>query len=444
MPSLHSDVSAGPAKDRSAASTTPSSSAGGAVKPTGARSRQKERNNAPGGKDAPRSAGGKGLGKSQKGWGANAPPGQAATGQIQQLKEMGFSEEQARQALAECVWDVNKALDLLFTRGTAPLGTGEGAGGGNSSSSVVDKNVRSSESKGSEASKSALSPVAPGKARASAEGVVGGDSSPGGVDTAEQSTTASTTSSPRSAGGADKSEKSASASAPLSPQTSGNLVGLVVEEEKDVVAPIDAAEVLAEPRVLVEPRAPESAVECNLEVQAEFEAEEKLENAVVEKPVVDSEVVSEAEAGSSPQKRLTRVSKAWEMEGTDAQLCVQEGDFVSVWHSSVTEHGWIYAEDPKDSSKAGWLPGCVLEELPSTQRWMVAVQSMEAMHQTQLSVAEGSFYKVSIDTRTKEGWTYAEANGIAKETADASSGGASQSALQVEAGWVPAFCFDWE
>ena len=30
---------------------------------------------------------------------------------------MGFCEKQARKALAECVWDVNRAIDLLVSRG---------------------------------------------------------------------------------------------------------------------------------------------------------------------------------------------------------------------------------------------------------------------------------------------------------------------------------------
>ena len=37
---------------------------------------------------------------------------------------MGFCESEARKALAECVWDVNRALDLLVSRGvlaSAPL-----------------------------------------------------------------------------------------------------------------------------------------------------------------------------------------------------------------------------------------------------------------------------------------------------------------------------------
>jgi hypothetical protein len=339
------------------------------------------------------------------------------TGAVQQLKEMGFSEEQSRQALAECVWDVNKALDLLFTRGTAPLGACEGVGKGDSSPSLVDESVRPQEDKGSGTGSAVLSPVAARKARI-ADGVatVSGGGSPGGVDSAEQSTTASTASSPRSSGCIDKPEKSASASAPLSPQSAGVSVEVVAEEDEEEIHVQPVVEDEASPTEDASAQAPST-----------------------EPPAADSKLEHSAEVfESSPTKRLTRVSRAWEMESADAQLCVKEGDFVSVWQSTVTEHGWIYAEDVTDSTRAGWLPGCVLEELESSQRWMKAAQSMEATHETQLSTSEGSYYKVSINTRTNEGWAYAE--GFVESTSG-SSGEDSQSAVQ--AGWVPVFCLEW-
>lgn len=49
------------------------------------------------------------------GWGAaGAGPG-GTNPAIVQLKEMGFTEDVAKQALAACRWDVNKALDDLLT-----------------------------------------------------------------------------------------------------------------------------------------------------------------------------------------------------------------------------------------------------------------------------------------------------------------------------------------
>jgi len=342
---------------------------------------------------------------------ANAPATPAATGQIQMLKEMGFSEEQSRQALAECVWDVNKALDLLFTRGVPMNGEGGGAApdadSGSASTSAAASEVRSPE---------------PSSGKARHEGVASSGNSPAGADSAEQSTTASTASSPRSL--ADKmSANSAAVSAsvtPLSPQSpadaSGANLATAVEEEP-------VAEVVAEVAAASEEQADAAVIEQLLE-------KDVIQVACTE--VSPTEDTAEVETVPVP-KQLTRISKSWEMEGAGAQLCVQEGDFVSVWQSSVTEHGWIYAEDPSCAEKAGWLPGCILEELPSHQVWIRATQNMEAAHETQLLVTEGAVYKVDVDTRTKEGWIYAEASGVTTE----SEGDASVQ----QAGWVPTFCF---
>lgn len=154
-------------------------------------------------------------------------------------------------------------------------------------------------------------------------------------------------------------------------------------------------------------------------------AEETVPAETAIEAVLQTEAASESSEVAPPAKRLTRVTRAWEMDNNGAQLSVQEGDFVCVWLSTVTEHGWIYAEDVLHAEKAGWLPGCVLQELSEGERWMRAKSSMEAVHETQLSVTEGSVYKVHVNTRTDEGWTYAEDSDTEK------------------AGWVPAFCLEW-
>jgi hypothetical protein len=311
------------------------------------------------------------------------------TGQIQQLKEMGFSEEQARQALAECVWDVNKALDLLFTRGAIPDAISNTASGGADDDKEASSATASVGKEVADVSTEARSPS--GKSRP--EAVSSGGNSPAGPDSAEQSTTASTASSPRSSACADKTSSNvASVSTPLSPEGANNST------------PSRAQEAIVE-----EPR----------------------EDCAVEPAVASEATVVHV-------KQLTRVSKAWEMESTGGQLHVKEGDFVSVWQSTVTEHGWIYAEDASDADKAGWLPGCVLEELPSHQRWMRGLHNMEAAHETQLSVVKGEVYKVSVDTRTKEGWIYAEASGVATQSVGDASGGCQSQ----RSGWVPAFCLE--
>lgn len=52
-----------------------------------------------------------------KAGGTGEPPGTVMVSRIAQLKEMGFSEEVAKRVLAECVWDVNTAIDRLLASG---------------------------------------------------------------------------------------------------------------------------------------------------------------------------------------------------------------------------------------------------------------------------------------------------------------------------------------
>jgi len=342
-------------------------------------------------------------GKARKGQGANVPSGPAVTGQIQQLKEMGFSEKHVREALHECAWDVNKALDLLFTRGTPMEGEGDGEG------AVIEEKSTTEARPGT--------PVSSGKALSS-EGAASSGNSPIAEST-EQSTTASTASSPRSSACADKSSgHTTGVSAPHSPQLGDDSSGASLAA---------AAEETVE--LHMEEQPPVAATTC--EEKTEALAEDQKE--IVHAEAVSAEEVVEAEAPSA--KRLTRVSSVWESQGSGAQMHVKEGDFVSVWPSSVTEHGWIYAEDISHADVAGWLPGCVLEELPSNQRWIKASQEMQAAHETQLSVVEGTVYKVSIDSRTAEGWIYAETS---KVTTESAVDGAEEG---TQAGWVPVFCF---
>jgi len=342
-----------------------------------------------------------------KAWGAKGkkaivPSGAIVTGQmkgqIQQLKEMGFSEKHAREALVECVWDVNKALDLLFTRGV-PMGEGE-------AESSAD--ARSPEKAANSAAPNSPDSTAPTGT---------------GADSTERSTTASTASSPRSSADKLSSGHATGVSAPHSPEShspagsSGAILATAAAEEAaEVAGEADSAE-----------RPTEAADTC----------EEKAEELTQDEKVTCAEEASGEEVAkveASPEKRLTRVSGAWESEGAGAQLHVKEGDFVWVWLSSITEHGWIYAEDSLHADRAGWLPGCVLEELPSNQRWMKATQDMQAAHETQLSAVEGEVYKVSIDSRTTEGWIYAEASRATTESAgDVAEG---------QQGWVPVFCLE--
>ncbi|CAK9079005.1 unnamed protein product [Durusdinium trenchii] len=70
--------------------------------------------------------------------------------------------------------------------------------------------------------------------------------------------------------------------------------------------------------------------------------------------------------------------------------------------------GWIYAEDPMDASRAGWLPSLALEDEQDGHAWILVQKTMPAVHESQLNVEEGEVLKVNLSSRTPEGWAYAE------------------------------------
>jgi len=274
-------------------------------------------------------------------------PGPGVTGQIQQLKEMGFSEEQSREALAECVWDVNKALDLLFTRwaaaGNSPRAAAVGADGGAADDSdPVDANA------------GIMGPAATESEKVE----VAGDSA------TENSTTASTACSPRSPKGADMAEKSLAAtptcpSSPLSPVDSEAAVG-------------GAGVGKSSPRKRIE------------RVEWQWDAEDPSQMSVVEGDFVliwvdtasdNGWIYAERHSGAAqagvgwlpvwvlqelPQhRRWMRTTQHWEASD-ESQCSVEEGAYVMVWSNSKTSAGWTYVEGPSDR-QPGWLPIFCLE-----------------------------------------------------------------------------------
>lgn len=243
----------------------------------------------------------------------SVPSGDANAGSIAHLKEMGFAESECRKALAECVWDVNRALDLLVSRGAC-----------------------------------ALAPLPKSEVR-------GNDSSDlGNKSRDDNSTTASSVSTPR---------------------TNTNLAA-----ESGQVA-------------------------------------ETTETTV--------------ESKEASQKPIRRVCNRVNGEGAGL-LSAEVDDFVRVWPHSQTELGWIYAEDPIDASRAGWLPSVVLDQVEEEHHaWLLVHKTMEATQPNQLDVKFGQVLKVNLKSRTPEGWAYAYAvSGTSSKTN--------------AAGWVPVISLCWE
>lgn len=137
-----------------------------------------------------------------------------------------------------------------------------------------------------------------------------------------------------------------------------------------------------------------------------------------------------APAATSPRKRIQRMKRDWVAEDP-SQLSADDGNFVSVWVETGTDHGWIHAERltglTDGVSQVGWLPLCVLHELPNNQRWMRTKQAWQAMGESQSNVEADKLVVVWVDSRTSQGWTYVEAS------EDVNS----------QPGWLPDFCLEW-
>lgn len=127
-------------------------------------------------------------------------------------------------------------------------------------------------------------------------------------------------------------------------------------------------------------------------------------------------------------RRVTKSSPSF----SDLHLASEQGDILLVDGASIeqsTDEGWVYAER-LDGTQVGLFPTSAVELLPTTLQWMHAVNSLEAQHESQTSVEAGDMVLVDPDTRTKEGWVYAwAADGCHLKGA--------------QAGWVPVNCLEW-
>eukprot|EP00929_Paragymnodinium_shiwhaense_P112101 TRINITY_DN80359_c0_g1_i1.p1 TRINITY_DN80359_c0_g1~~TRINITY_DN80359_c0_g1_i1.p1 ORF type:complete len:813 (-),score=159.41 TRINITY_DN80359_c0_g1_i1:230-2611(-) len=161
---------------------------------------------------------------------------------------------------------------------------------------------------------------------------------------------------------------------------------------------------------------------------------EVVQQAVAATPAAQTPAAAPASEGAAaevrtpqPKKRIERVSRHWNGEDP-SQLSVSENEYICVWVDTATEHGWIHAERRSNPTQVGWLPCCVLQQLPDGQRWMVAKQHWQAMDDSQCMLEVGMLVVVWVTSRTAEGWTYAEA--------PVPSGG-------LKPGWLPDFCLEW-
>jgi len=129
-------------------------------------------------------------------------------------------------------------------------------------------------------------------------------------------------------------------------------------------------------------------------------------------------------------RRVTQNCKSF----SDEHLAGDQGDIILVDAASIEEGsngGWILGER-LDGTKSGLFPTDALEKLSSQIQWMRALSSLDAQHETQASIEKGDLLFVDPESRTKEGWAYAWA--VDRHCEDS---------IKRAGGWVPVNCLEW-
>lgn len=375
------------------------------------------------------SSSGKGAGKVS--WGASAIPSSAQrAGGIKQLRDMGFTEEAAKDALTSCVWDVNKALDMLLSNGAVMCPE-------NAVDCLENKvDHLDPESRATIANNDTAKKIEQGR------------------DSADSSTTASDASTPRSAQAdaasansptcsvADTNENSIPHQAEKLPckdgtrcllSADGNVLDKDVEDYSTSASDTKLAKV--DNRSLLS--ATEHEVENNVDSKDKFVEKDGDESKL---NVSDAEVVEQLgktapmdSTAPVPTRQLARVTQAWHGDDSNAglqMLSVHERELLHLLTGSETENGWVFAEQPGEVSRAGWVPLCVLMKLGTGYQIMHVDKSCDADHQTQLSIRRGMTLLVNVASLSEGGWVYVELAKI----------GAQSDTEPQKEGWVPIIC----
>lgn len=311
------------------------------------------------------------------------PNSTAMMSRITQLKEMGFSEEVARRVLSECVWDVNKAIDRLLTSDEFTM-----------DNSGVNDRIDGPETQ-----------VSPPMMPAVAEDVEGIPPAVVGSSCPVATCSSPSTPAPPLVPSPDNS-----------PRGTGANLGVDVA---DTCEPASGNDGRASPSANASSTFPVSLVEEPVEVDLVPNDSDSIGSIPTTVPAHKS--------GAPPRKRIERVQTKWNAVDP-SQMSVSESEFVNVWIGTATDNGWIHAERRSGDAQAGWLPLCVLHQLPDNQRWMCTRDKWQAMDESQCDVEEGTTLVVWVNSKTSEGWTYVEVQ---------QCGGIMQP------GWLPVFCLDW-
>lgn len=325
------------------------------------------------------------VSKWQHGWGQLSAAEMAD--RTSQLQEMGFSSSAAKSALEVCDWDVNRALDSLFTHnvpghGADLMSTSQEWENDASESCAYFDRQEQHKSYSSHAS---------------------------------DSTSASSTSSPRQ-----------------------SLVTTPQQESPDVetIQSVPPIPQLPPALPVVDPAIVMAARPVVMSTRPLPVPQVSAVPAVAAPPAVPA-VQNISPVSVAPKRRLAKVEHTWVCDPNCAQtqLSVDEGTFVYIWSESLTVEGWIYAESLICSSRAGWLPASMLQQLPTTKRWMRVSKPCRAMYPTQLTIDIGNILLVDASqTPVGDGWVYAD------ELASAMGHSIEN---PCSPGWVPIQCIMW-
>ncbi|CAE7237274.1 RNP1 [Symbiodinium natans] len=288
------------------------------------------------------------IGSERGGYGGTTP---ADMGRISQLKEMGFSDEVSRRVLAECAWDVNKAIDRLLLSGvpddmpqqgdSEKSGTGDPAGVAEPGDPDASAEAQSSDDLGNVNGKSSFFPVEedpPSTVEADKAASTVATSKNGGVAAEKEPAAAAATSEVASSGTplAAATEPAAQpATAPAAPTKR-------LERAKQAWTASDASQLSVSDQEFVYVWT--TTATDNGWIHAEL-AKDQAKVGWLPRCIL-----VELQDGQRWMKTKTK----WEARD-ESQCSVEIGEFCLVWVSSLTTEGWTYV-DCQDRSSKGWLP----------------------------------------------------------------------------------------
>jgi hypothetical protein len=353
----------------------------------------------------------------QRGWG-ELPAAERAS-RCAQLRDMGFSAGAAQQALEECSWDVNQALDILF----------------NGRSNFDDSNDCSSLAKHPQTIAHRTQPrsqhtgVRTQKNRAQAAACDTKTLPPAKGRNMDMSTAGDSTSA--SGGSTPRLPSSMSPQRDLSCASSADYSIASHSPSPSLPPGLDQTPML----LAAPPGLHDEPTPCT-NILGAIESTSPPVSLVPAAAVAASATSPAGAVSVVPKRRLQKVQHTWECEDSTTQLSVEEETFVYVWSDSKTETGWIYGESLICCSRAGWLPESMLMQAPSGRLWMRVSTACLATHPMQLQVEAGNMILVDASQDPVNGWVYAEQVGSA-------TGRPSLQGLIGAGGWVPIQCVVW-